>query len=161
MFGCSQSKHLQFCRPKRRAAPAGRRLCRLCRLCMTGAAILSSLTLVQAQDSSSKPQADSSPADAGSSSASTSQAPTEYVLSPDSKTKPQPAAQEYAISPEDQLEIYVLDVPELSRTYRVSQDGQIDVPLLPEPIAEVPDGSYFGPPTLLDLLRYQRRQGIR
>ena len=29
------------------------------------------------------------------------------------------------------------------------------------PIAEVPDGSYFGPPTLLDLLRYQRRQGIR
>jgi len=39
------------------------------------------------------------------------------------------------ISPEDQLEIYVLDVPELSRTYRVSQGGQIDVPLLPAPIA--------------------------
>src|SRR5205823_13871416 len=67
-------------------------------------------------------------------SASTQQAPAEYVLSPDSKISPQPS-QDYVISPEDQLEIYVLDVPELSRTYRVSQGGQIDVPLLPEPLA--------------------------
>ena len=137
MFGCSQSKYLEFYRPKRRAAQAGG-LCRLHRLSMAGATILCSLALVQAQDSSSKPQADSSAAQSGRSglgSASTQQAPAEYVLSPDSKVSPQPSAQDYVISPEDQLEIYVLDVPELSRTYRVSQGGQIDVPLLPEPIA--------------------------
>ena len=137
MFACSQSKYLEFYRPKRRAAQAGG-LCRLHRLSMAGATILCSLALVQAQDSSSKPQADSSAAQSGRSglgSASTQQAPAEYVLSPDSKVSPQPSAQDYVISPEDQLEIYVLDVPELSRTYRVSQGGQIDVPLLPEPIA--------------------------
>ena len=118
MFGCSLSKSLRVCRPKRRAAQAGG-LCRLHRLSMAGATILCSLALVQAQDSSSKPQADSGDAQPGSSSDSTRQAPTEYVLSPDSKVSPQPSAQDYVISPEDQLEIYVLDVPELSRTYRV------------------------------------------
>ena len=132
MFGCSQSKSLQACRPKRRAAQAGG-LCRLHRLSMAGAAILCSLALVQAQDSSSKPQTDSDAAQSRSSTGSTNK--TEYVLSPDSKISPQPSALDYVISPEDQLEIYVLDVPELSRTYRVSQGGQIDVPLLPEPIA--------------------------
>ncbi len=132
MFGCSQSKSLQACRPKRRAAQAGG-LCRLYRLSMAGAAILCSLALVQAQDSSSKPQTDSDAAQSRSSTGSTNK--TEYVLSSDSKISPRPSAQDYVISPEDQLEIYVLDVPELSRTYRVSQGGQIDVPLLPEPIA--------------------------
>src|SRR5439155_24498847 len=105
---------------------------------MAGATILCSLALVQAQDSSSKPQADSSAAQSGRSglgSASTQQAPAEYVLSPDSKVSPQPSAQDYVISPEDQLEIYGLHGPEPSRTYRVSQGGQIDVPLLPDPIA--------------------------
>jgi len=130
MFRCLQSKYQQFCRRKRRAAPSGRR----CRLGMTGAAILCSLALVQAQDSASKPQADSGAAQPSSSSASTKQAPAEYVLSPDSKISPQPSAQEYVISPEDQLEINVLDVPELSRAYRVSQGGLIDVPLIQEPI---------------------------
>ena len=140
MFGCSQSKYLEFYRPKRRAAQAGG-VCRLYRLSMAGATILCSLAFVLAQDSSSKPQADSDAARSGRSgrsglsSASTQQAPAEYVLSPDSKISPQPSAQDYVISPEDQLEIYVLDVPELSRTYRVSQGGLIDVPLLPEPIA--------------------------
>ena len=131
MFRYLQSKYAQFCRPKRRAAEGGRR----CRLCTTGVAILCSLAVVRAQDSASKPQADSGDAQPGSSSDSTKQAPTEYVLSPDSKISPQPSAQEYVISPEDQLEIYVLDVPELSRTYRVSQAGLIDIPLLQEPIA--------------------------
>ena len=131
MFRYSRSEYSQFCRRNRRAVQAGR----LCRLCMAGAAILCSLALVQAQDSATKPQADSDAAQSGSSSASTKQAPTEYVLSPDSKVSPQPSAQEYVISPEDQLEIYVLDVAELSRTYRVSQAGLIDVPLLQEPIA--------------------------
>ena len=140
MFGCSQSKYLEFYRPKRRAAQAGG-VCRLYRLSMAGATILCSLAFVLAQDSSSKPQADSDAARSGRSgrsglsSASTQQAPAEYVLSPDSKISPQPSAQDYVISPEDQLEIYVLDVPELSRTYRVSQGGLIDVPLLPEPLA--------------------------
>src|SRR5438128_6209163 len=140
MFRYLQSKYPQFCRPKRRAAQAGG-VCRLYRLSMAGATILCSLAFVLAQDSSSKPQADSDAARSGRSgrsglsSASTQQAPAEYVLSPDSKISPQPSAQDYVISPEDQLEIYVLDVPELSRTYRVSQGGLIDVPLLPEPIA--------------------------
>ncbi len=45
--------------------------------------------------------------------------------------------QEYLISPDDQLDIYVLDVPEVSRPYRVSPSGSIMVPLLLEPIPAV------------------------
>ena len=47
----------------------------------------------------------------------------------------QPATQDYIISPDDELEIYVLDVTELSRTYRVSPTGMIIVPLLTKPIS--------------------------
>ena len=47
----------------------------------------------------------------------------------------QPAAQDYIISPDDVLDIYVLDVAELSRSYRVSPTGMIVVPLLTKPIA--------------------------
>ncbi len=43
-------------------------------------------------------------------------------------------AREYIISPDDVLEIYILDVPELSRAYRVNQSGQIMFPLLPRPL---------------------------
>ncbi|HSB75900.1 MAG TPA: polysaccharide biosynthesis/export family protein, partial [Terriglobales bacterium] len=42
---------------------------------------------------------------------------------------------EYLISAEDVLEIYVLDVPELSRQYEVSSTGQVTLPLLPEPLS--------------------------
>lgn len=41
---------------------------------------------------------------------------------------------EYIIAPDDLLDIYVIDVPELSREYRVSPDGTITVPLLSRPI---------------------------
>jgi polysaccharide export outer membrane protein len=41
---------------------------------------------------------------------------------------------EYIIAPDDLLDIYVIDVPELSRQYRVSPDGNIALPLLSEPI---------------------------
>jgi polysaccharide biosynthesis/export protein len=38
------------------------------------------------------------------------------------------------INVEDELEVYVFDVPELSRVYTVSSAGMITVPLLPNPI---------------------------
>ncbi len=41
---------------------------------------------------------------------------------------------EYVISPDDMLEVYIVDVPELSRTYRVSPGGTVVVPLLPDAI---------------------------
>lgn len=47
---------------------------------------------------------------------------------------PKAATEDYVISPDDELEIYVLDVAELSRTYRVSPTGMISVPLLNKPI---------------------------
>ncbi len=48
---------------------------------------------------------------------------------------PTPAATEdYVISPDDELDIEVLDVAELSRSYRVSPGGMLTVPLLAQPI---------------------------
>lgn len=47
----------------------------------------------------------------------------------------QAVAQDYIISPDDVLDIYVLDVAELSRTYRVSPTGLIEVPLITKPIS--------------------------
>ena len=41
---------------------------------------------------------------------------------------------EYLISPDDVLNVYVLDVPELSRTYRVGVDGTVVVPLVDKPL---------------------------
>jgi polysaccharide export outer membrane protein len=41
---------------------------------------------------------------------------------------------DYAVSPEDLLEIVVMDVPEVSRTYRVSSNGFLTLPLLSEPV---------------------------
>ena len=41
---------------------------------------------------------------------------------------------EYIVAPDDLLDIYVVDVPELSREYRVSPDGTITLPLLSEPV---------------------------
>jgi len=43
-------------------------------------------------------------------------------------------ALEYVIAADDVLDVYILDVPELSRTYRVSQSGQLAFPLLPKPL---------------------------
>ena len=44
------------------------------------------------------------------------------------------APQDYLITAEDLLDVYIVDVPELSREYRVSPSGQLSVPLLPEPL---------------------------
>lgn len=41
---------------------------------------------------------------------------------------------EYVIDPNDVLDVYVVDVPQLSRNYRVSSAGTITIPLLPAPI---------------------------
>ncbi len=41
---------------------------------------------------------------------------------------------EYVISPDDVLDVYILDVAELSRAYRVNQSGQMVFPLLPKPL---------------------------
>lgn len=41
---------------------------------------------------------------------------------------------EYVIDADDVLEVYVVDVPQLSRDYRVKPDGTIDIPLLTSPI---------------------------
>src|SRR2546427_1227407 len=43
-------------------------------------------------------------------------------------------AKEDFISPDDLLEVYVVDVAEISREYRVSPGGSITVPLLNDPI---------------------------
>ena len=41
---------------------------------------------------------------------------------------------EYTVSPEDLLDIQIMDVPELTHTYRVSDSGTLSLPLLTEPI---------------------------
>ena len=41
---------------------------------------------------------------------------------------------DYTVSPEDLLEVLVMDVPEVSRTYRVTSNGLLTLPLLSEPI---------------------------
>jgi polysaccharide export outer membrane protein len=43
-------------------------------------------------------------------------------------------ADDYAIGPDDVLNVYILDVPELSREYRVSSTGTVTVPLLSNPL---------------------------
>lgn len=54
-------------------------------------------------------------------------------------SRPQPPAAgtepEYLISPDDVLDVYVLDVPELSRSYEVSSTGRVTLPLLSAPLA--------------------------
>lgn len=47
---------------------------------------------------------------------------------------PKATSDDYTVSPEDLLDINVMDVPEVTRTYRVSSNGFLTLPLLPEPI---------------------------
>ncbi len=42
---------------------------------------------------------------------------------------------DYVVTPEDVLDVYIFEVPEISRTYRVSPSGFINLPLLPQPVA--------------------------
>jgi len=46
----------------------------------------------------------------------------------------QASLNDYTVSPEDLLDVLVMDVPEVTRTYRVSSNGFLSLPLLPEPI---------------------------
>jgi polysaccharide biosynthesis/export protein len=50
------------------------------------------------------------------------------------KTLPAVVSGGYLIEPEDILDLYVYDVPELSRDYLVSSAGSVTVPLLPKPV---------------------------
>lgn len=52
----------------------------------------------------------------------------------DSAPIPGAAEPEYLISPDDVLDVYVLDVPELSRPYEVSSTGKVTLPLLSAPL---------------------------
>lgn len=49
----------------------------------------------------------------------------------------QPVQNDYIVSPDDLLEVYVFEQPEVSRDYRVSSNGMLTLPLLPEPISAV------------------------
>jgi polysaccharide export outer membrane protein len=44
------------------------------------------------------------------------------------------SAEDYIIGPDDLLNVYILDVPELSRDYRVSAGGTITIPVLANPL---------------------------
>ena len=53
------------------------------------------------------------------------------VVTPPAKKAP---ISDYVVRPEDQLNISVMDVPNVSQVYRVSPNGFLTLPLLPEPI---------------------------
>ena len=61
-------------------------------------------------------------------------APKETSNPTPSPEQPKTAISDYTVSPEDLLDIQVMDVPEVSRTYRVSSNGFLTLPLLPQPI---------------------------
>ncbi len=91
----------------------------LVRTFLVAAAMFGALVLLQGQELAPGPNTDSGLFELRLNSASTFQ----------------PTTQDYLISPDDELDIYVLDVPELSRQYRVSPTGWINVPLLQKPIS--------------------------
>ncbi len=53
---------------------------------------------------------------------------------PATALSPAPLSDEYLINPNDVLDVYVYDVPELSHAYTVSPSGVVSVPLLPTPV---------------------------
>lgn len=58
--------------------------------------------------------------------------PAPALPTPPSAPSPAPLSDGYSINPDDVLDIYVYDVPELSHSYTVSPSGAVTVPLLPE-----------------------------
>lgn len=60
--------------------------------------------------------------------------PSRFELRRTPSSAAQTASQEFIISPDDELNVDVMDVAELSKTYRVSPTGVIDMPLLSKPI---------------------------
>jgi polysaccharide biosynthesis/export protein len=63
--------------------------------------------------------------------------PVETIVAEKQENAPQAAApiqaEDYVIGPDDLLNVYILDVPELSRDYRVSAGGAITIPVLANP----------------------------
>ncbi|MGC2109039.1 MAG: polysaccharide biosynthesis/export family protein [Candidatus Korobacteraceae bacterium] len=56
------------------------------------------------------------------------------AVGPNNLKQPQVTDSDSIISPDDVLDIYVMDVGELSRQYRVSPAGKVVLPLLPAPL---------------------------
>ena len=65
---------------------------------------------------------------------STANAPTPAATTAATATLPGSGSDEYLIEPEDVFDLYVYDVPELSRDYLVNSTGSVTVPLLPKPV---------------------------
>jgi polysaccharide export outer membrane protein len=84
--------------------------------------LVTSLTSAWAQEGTAAPAL---PSEAASKDTTTPAAPPDTAKA---------SVNEYTVSPEDLLDILVLDVPEVTRTYRVSSNGFLSLPLLPEPI---------------------------
>jgi polysaccharide biosynthesis/export protein len=63
--------------------------------------------------------------------------PVETIVAEKQENAPKAAApiqaEDYIIGPDDLLNIYILDVPELSRDYRVSAGGAVTIPVLANP----------------------------
>src|SRR5579863_600368 len=95
----------------------------LCRSLMVAAAVLFMAGFLAAQESA---------AQHANGTSDTATASPEYELVPEA-TKPAGTVEEL-ISPDDQLDVFVMDVPELTRQYRVTTAGLIEVPLLKKPI---------------------------
>lgn len=95
----------------------------LSRSLMVAAAVLLLAGFLAAQESAAQ-HANGTPG--------TATASPEYELVPE-PTKPAGTVEEL-ISPDDQLDVFVMDVPELTRQYRVTTAGLIEVPLLKKPI---------------------------
>jgi polysaccharide export outer membrane protein len=55
--------------------------------------------------------------------------PTKSTVAPNTTQ-----AEDYIIGPDDMLNVYILDVPELSREYRVSTTGTVTLPVLAKPL---------------------------
>ena len=89
--------------------------------------LAASLSSIWAQQ---PPTAPASPAETSAKTVSPAVQPTTGIMAETS---------EYLVSPEDLLDINVLDVPEVSRTYRVSSNGFLTLPLLPEPVPAAGD----------------------
>ena len=53
---------------------------------------------------------------------------------PDSSSRLSVSSRDYVVSPDDLLDIFIVDVPELSRQYRISTSGQLNFPLITKAI---------------------------
>ena len=63
------------------------------------------------------------------------------------------STRDYVISPDDLLDIFIMDVPELSRQYRISTTGQLNFPLIRKPIDAAGQTLEALSQTLKDLLQ--------